>query len=109
MCIEDFVGGDDSTGTTAELTDVEIVAEATAEQPNEDAAEVDPISADSAPFPTSAEVVAALALARRHCSVIEGTGLSLVDRLDYVEDAVVKHAIANKKQAILFQYFKPAQ
>ncbi|KAH7978293.1 hypothetical protein HPB49_005122 [Dermacentor silvarum] len=49
MCIEDFVGGDDSTGTTAELMDVEIAAEVTAERPNEDAAEVDPASADVAP------------------------------------------------------------
>lgn len=109
MCIDDFVGGDDSTGTTAELTDVEIVAEVTAEQPNENAAEMDPASADDAPLPTSAEVIAALALVRRHCGAIEGTDLSLVDRLDYIEDAVVKHAIANKKQATLFQYFKPTQ
>ncbi|KAH7953954.1 hypothetical protein HPB49_014541 [Dermacentor silvarum] len=109
MCIDDFVGGDDSTGTTAELTNVEIVAKVTAEQPNENAAEMDPASADYAPLPTSAEVIAALALVRRHCGAIEGTGLSLVDRLDYIEDAVVKHAIANKKQATLFQYFKPTQ
>ncbi|XP_075728827.1 uncharacterized protein LOC142771178 [Rhipicephalus microplus] len=109
MCIEDFVGGDDITGTTAKLTDVEIVAEATAEQPNEDSAEVNPASADGVPLPTSAEVVAALALVRRHCGAIEGTGLSLMDRLDYIEDAVVKHAMANKKQATLFQYFKPTQ
>ncbi|XP_075752116.1 uncharacterized protein LOC142817947 [Rhipicephalus microplus] len=102
MCIEDFVGGDDITGTTAELTDVEIVAEATAEQPNEDSAEVDPASADGAPLPTSAEVVAALALVRRNCGAIEGTGLSLMDRLYYIEDAVVKHAMANKKQDTLF-------
>ncbi|KAH8038085.1 hypothetical protein HPB51_021642 [Rhipicephalus microplus] len=94
---------------TAELMDVEIVAEATAEQPNEDSAEVDPASADGAPLPTSAEVVAALALVRRHCGAIEGTGLSLMDRLNYIEDAVVKHAMANKKQATLFQYFKPTQ
>ncbi|KAH7985076.1 hypothetical protein HPB49_026612 [Dermacentor silvarum] len=99
----------DSTGTTAELTDVEIVAKVTAEQPNENAAEMDPASADDAPLPTSAEVIAALALVRRHCGAIEGTVLSLVDRLDYIEDAVVKHAIANKKQATLFQYFKPTQ
>ncbi|KAH6924063.1 hypothetical protein HPB50_011013 [Hyalomma asiaticum] len=103
MCIDDFVGGDDSTGTTAELTDVEIVAEVTAEQPNENAAEMDPASADDAPLPTSAEVIAALALVLGHCGAIEGTGLSLVD---YIEDAVVKHAIANKKQATLFQYLQ---
>ncbi|KAH7949783.1 hypothetical protein HPB49_015343 [Dermacentor silvarum] len=88
----------DSTGTTAELTDVEIVAKVTAEQPNKNAAEMDPASADDAPLPTSAE-----------SGAIEGTGLSLVDRLDYIEDAVVKHAIANKKQATLFQYFKRTQ
>ncbi|KAH7933276.1 hypothetical protein HPB49_011066 [Dermacentor silvarum] len=82
MCIEDFVGGDDGTETTVELTDVEITAEVSAERPNEDAADV-------APLPTSAEAVAALALVRRYCGAIEGTGLSLVDRLDYVEDAVV--------------------
>ncbi|XP_075752351.1 uncharacterized protein LOC142818040 [Rhipicephalus microplus] len=109
ICIEDFVGGDDITGTTAELTDLEIVAEAAAEQPNEDSAEVDPASADGAPLPTSAEVVAALTLVCRHCGPIEGTDLSLMDRLDYIEDAVVKHAMANKKQATLFQYFRPKQ
>ncbi|KAH9383993.1 hypothetical protein HPB48_025970 [Haemaphysalis longicornis] len=31
MCIDDFVGGNDSTGMTAELTDVEILAEVTTE------------------------------------------------------------------------------
>nr|XP_050024324.1 tigger transposable element-derived protein 6-like [Dermacentor andersoni] len=97
MCIEDFVGGDDSTGTVAELTDVEIAAEVTAERPNEDAAEADPASADVAPLLTATEAVAALAVVRRYCGAIEGTGLSLVDRLDYVEDAVVKHAVANMK------------
>ncbi|KAH6935109.1 hypothetical protein HPB50_003425 [Hyalomma asiaticum] len=57
MCIEDFVGSDDSTGTMAELTDMEIAAEATAERLNKDTAEVDPTSADVAPLPTSAEAV----------------------------------------------------
>ncbi|XP_065286410.1 tigger transposable element-derived protein 6-like [Dermacentor albipictus] len=104
MCIEDFVGGDDSTGTVAELTDVEITAEVTAARPNEDAAEADPASADVAPLPTATEAVAALAVVRR--GAIEGTGLSLVDRLDYAEDAVVKHAVANMKQATLLQYFQ---
>ncbi|XP_049525764.1 uncharacterized protein LOC125946454 [Dermacentor silvarum] len=107
MCIEDFVGGDDSSGTTAELTDVAITVEVAAERPNEDAAEVDPASADVAPLPTSTETVAVLALVRCYCGAIEGTGLSLVDRLDYVEDAVVKHAVANKKQATMLQYFQP--
>ncbi|XP_065284462.1 uncharacterized protein [Dermacentor albipictus] len=106
MCIEDFVGGDDSTGTVAELTDVEIAAEVTAERPNEDAAEADPASTDVAPLPTATEAVAALAVVRHYCGAIEGTGLSLVDRLDYIEDAVVKHAVANIKQAKLLQYFQ---
>ncbi|XP_065305740.1 uncharacterized protein [Dermacentor albipictus] len=106
MCIEDFGGGDDSTGTVAELTDVEIAAEVTAQRPNEDAAEADPASADVAPLPTATEAVAALAVVRRYRGAIEGTGLSLVDRLDYVEDAVVKHAVANMKQATLLQYFQ---
>ncbi|KAH9365105.1 hypothetical protein HPB48_015410 [Haemaphysalis longicornis] len=85
MCIDYFVGGDDSTGITAELTGVEILAEATAERANEGAAEVVLASADSAPLPTSAEASAVLALPHRYCSAIEGTGLSLVKRLDYVE------------------------
>ncbi|KAH9384717.1 hypothetical protein HPB48_026727 [Haemaphysalis longicornis] len=86
MCIDDFVGGDDSTGTTAELTDVEILAEVTTERTSEDAAEVVPASADSAPLPTSTEASAVLSLPHRYCS--EGTGLSLVKRLDYVEEVV---------------------
>ncbi|KAH9372456.1 hypothetical protein HPB48_011306 [Haemaphysalis longicornis] len=62
MCTDDFVGGDDSTGTTTELTDEEILAEVTIERTNEDAAEVVPASADSAPLPTSTEDSAVLAL-----------------------------------------------
>ncbi|KAH9384730.1 hypothetical protein HPB48_026743 [Haemaphysalis longicornis] len=88
MCIDDFVGGDDSTGTTAELTDVEILAEVTTERTNEDAADVVPASADSAPLPTSTEASAVLTLPHRYCCAIEGTGLSLVERLDYVEEVV---------------------
>ncbi|KAH9380855.1 hypothetical protein HPB48_017757 [Haemaphysalis longicornis] len=82
------VGGDDSTGTTAELTDVEILAEVTTERTNEDAADVLPASADSAPLPASTEASAVLSLLHRYCSAIEGTGLSLVERLDYVEEVV---------------------
>ncbi|KAH9379686.1 hypothetical protein HPB48_012320 [Haemaphysalis longicornis] len=88
MCIDDFVGGDDSIGTTAELTDVEILAEVTTERTNEDAVEVVPASADSAPLPTSTEASAVLALPHRYCSGIEGTGLSLVEHLDYVKEVV---------------------
>lgn len=40
MCIKDFIGGDDSTGTMAELIDVEIATEVTAERSNNDAAKV---------------------------------------------------------------------
>ncbi|KAH9363752.1 hypothetical protein HPB48_023003 [Haemaphysalis longicornis] len=82
------LGGHDSAGTTAELTDVEILAEVTTERTNEDAAEVVPASAASAPLPTSTEASAVSALPHRYCSAIEGTGLSLVERLDYVEEVV---------------------
>lgn len=76
MCTDDFVGGgDNSTGTTAELMDVEIAAEVTPERTNEDAAEVDPASANGAPLPTSTGAVAALALLRCYCGAIESTGL----------------------------------
>ncbi|KAH9368571.1 hypothetical protein HPB48_022157 [Haemaphysalis longicornis] len=88
MCIDDFVGGDDSTGTTAELTDLEILAEVTTERTNEDAPEVVTSSADSAPLPTSTEASAVLALPHRYCSAIEGPCLPLVERLDYVEEVV---------------------
>ncbi|KAH9374006.1 hypothetical protein HPB48_016242 [Haemaphysalis longicornis] len=88
MCIDDFVGGDDSNGTTAELTDVEILAEVTTERTNEDAVEVVPASADSAPLTTSTEPSAVLALLHRYCSATEATRLSLVERLDYVEEVV---------------------
>lgn len=63
-----------------------------------------PASADVAPLPTSTEAVAALALVRCYRGAIAGTSLSLVNHLDYVEDAVVKRAVANKKQATLLQY-----
>ncbi|KAH9377136.1 hypothetical protein HPB48_008261 [Haemaphysalis longicornis] len=104
MCIDDFVGGDDSTGTTAELTDVEILADVTTERTNEDAAEVVPASADSAPLPTSTEASAVLALPHRYCSAIEGTGLSLVERLEY---KLRKSCIT--RQDTLLQYFKPKE
>lgn len=85
---------------------MEIVAEATTEQRNEDAAKKDPASADGALLPTSAEAVAALVLLCRRCDEIEGTGLSLVECLDYIGDAVIKQAVATMKQATLLQYFK---
>ncbi|XP_077511950.1 uncharacterized protein LOC144122830 [Amblyomma americanum] len=106
-CIDDFAGGADSIGTVAEFTDVDIAAEVTAQRPNEDAAEVDSTSDDAAPLPTATEAVAAVALVHRYCGAIEGTGLSLVDRLDYVEDTVVRHAVANMKQATLLQHLQP--
>ncbi|KAH9371529.1 hypothetical protein HPB48_009188 [Haemaphysalis longicornis] len=104
MCIDDFVGGDDSTGTTAELTDVEILAEVTTERTNEDAAEVVPASADSVSLPTSTEASAVLALPHRYCSAIEATGLSLVERLEYT---LRKSCIT--RQDTLLQYFKPKE
>ncbi|KAH6940805.1 hypothetical protein HPB50_007024 [Hyalomma asiaticum] len=70
VCIAHFVGGDDSIGTTAKSTDVEIGADVTAQRPNEDAAEVDPASADVAPLQTSTEAVDALALVRHYCGEI---------------------------------------
>ncbi|KAH9366667.1 hypothetical protein HPB48_017666 [Haemaphysalis longicornis] len=88
MCIDDLVGGEDSTATTAEFTGVEILAEVTTERTNEGAAEVVPASADSAPLPTSTEASAVVALPHRYCSAIKGTGMSLVERLDYVEEVV---------------------
>lgn len=100
MCIGDFVGGN-TTGTTAELMDAEIIAEVTGEQPNEEAAEHDPTSTDLTPLLTSSEAVAALALVCRYCSAIEGAGLAL---RDYGEEAVVWHAVANKKQAMLLEF-----
>ncbi|KAH9360166.1 hypothetical protein HPB48_011453 [Haemaphysalis longicornis] len=88
MCIDDLVGGDDSTGTTAELTGVEILAEVTTERTNEGAAEVVPASADSAPLPTSTESSAVVALPPHYCSAIKGTSMSLAERLDYVEEVM---------------------
>ncbi|KAH9364193.1 hypothetical protein HPB48_007580 [Haemaphysalis longicornis] len=88
MYIDDFVGGNDRNVTTAELMDVEILAEVTTERTNEDAAEVLPASADSAPVPTSTKASAVLSLPHRYCSAIEGTVLSPVERLDYVEEVV---------------------
>ncbi|KAH9377974.1 hypothetical protein HPB48_015086 [Haemaphysalis longicornis] len=64
------------------------IAEVTTERTNEDAAEVVPASADSAPLPTSTEASAVLALPHRYCSAIKGAGLSLVERLDYAEEVV---------------------
>lgn len=104
MSIDDFVGDDDDA-TTAELTDIEIAAEVAREQP---VASDEPGPADiedAAPRPTSSEAVAAIAVLRRYCSAIEGSGLALVDCLDTVEQAVTKHAMNSKKQATLAQFF----
>lgn len=68
---------------------MEIATEVTAERSNKDAADV-------APLPTSTKAVTALALVHCYCGAIAGTSLSPVDRLDYVEDAMAKHAVANK-------------
>ncbi|KAH9380439.1 hypothetical protein HPB48_020002 [Haemaphysalis longicornis] len=103
MCIDDFVGGDDSIGTTAELTDVEILAEVTTERTNEDAVEVVPASADSAPLPTSTEASAVLALPHRYCSGIEAPACRLLN----VWTTLRKSCIT--RQATLLQYFKPKE
>ncbi|KAH9377478.1 hypothetical protein HPB48_006261 [Haemaphysalis longicornis] len=103
MCIDDLVGGDDSTGTTAELTGVEILAEVTTERTNEGAAEVVPASADSAPLPTSTEASAVVALPHRYCSAIKGTGC----RLWNVWTTLRKSCIT--RQATLLRYFKPKE
>ncbi|KAH9378950.1 hypothetical protein HPB48_001409 [Haemaphysalis longicornis] len=88
MCIDEFVGSDESTGTTAELTAVENLVEVATERTNEDAAAVVSASAYSAPLSTSTEASAVLALPHRYCRAIEGTGQSFVERLVYVEEDV---------------------
>lgn len=75
MIMEDLVGNDDFTETTAELTDVEITAEVLREQP---AARSEPSAADAEdpiPVPSSSKAVAVVALLCRHCSATEGSGL----------------------------------
>lgn len=62
---------------------------------------------DSVPLPSTSEAVAAVALLRRYCSAIEGSGLVLVDCLDTVEQAVTSNALCSKKQATLTQFFRP--
>lgn len=59
---------------------------------------------DSVPLQSSSEAVAAMALLRRHCSAIEGSGLAL-DCLDTVEQAVARYAMSSKKQATLTLFF----
>ncbi|MDD9361814.1 MAG: hypothetical protein PV344_02675 [Anaplasma sp.] len=101
--------GDDEAGTTAELTDVEIAAEVTRElAPEEAATEPGPSNAeDFASLPTSGEAVAAVALLRRYCSAIDGSGLALVDCLETVEQAVIRHTVNSKKQVTMRQFFSP--
>ncbi|KAH9369086.1 hypothetical protein HPB48_016729 [Haemaphysalis longicornis] len=99
MCIDDFVVGDDSTGTTAELTDVEILRGLLLSAQTKTLPRLYP----SAPLPTSTEASAVLALPHRNCSAIEGTGLSLVERLNYVEEVVYN------MPGYLLQYFKPKE
>lgn len=108
MTINDFVG-DDETGTTAELTDVEIAAEVTCELTSE-AVDGEPgpsTTEDPAPLPTAGEAVAAVELLRRYFGGMEGSGLAFVDSLETMEQAVVRHAVNSKKQSTLLQFFSP--
>ncbi|EEC14856.1 hypothetical protein IscW_ISCW011574 [Ixodes scapularis] len=75
MIMEDFVGDNDFTGTTAELTNVEITAEVLREQL---VASNEPSAADAegpVPVPSSSEAVTVVAPLSRHCSATEGSGL----------------------------------
>ncbi|XP_075540025.1 uncharacterized protein LOC142574917 [Dermacentor variabilis] len=101
MTVEDFVGGDDTSATTAVLTDAEITAEVS-EHPA-DEAQADP--ADDENIPTSQEALAALNLLRRHCSAIDRSGFALVECLQTVEQGVIGNAINTKKQAAITQFF----
>ncbi|KAH9377888.1 hypothetical protein HPB48_023112 [Haemaphysalis longicornis] len=88
MCIDDFVGGGDSTETTAELTDVEILAEVTTERTNEDAAEVVPASADSVLAPDFDRGFSGFGPTAPLLQRYKRHRLSLVERFDYVEEVV---------------------
>lgn len=108
MTIIDFVG-DDKTGTTAELTDVEIAAEVTCQLASE-AVDGEPgpsTTEDPAPHLTAGEAVAAVELLRRYFGGMEGSGLAFVDSLETMEQAVVRHAVNSKKQSTLLQFFSP--
>ncbi|XP_077533164.1 uncharacterized protein LOC144145425 [Haemaphysalis longicornis] len=108
MTIKDFVG-DDETGTTAELTDVEMAAKVTCELTSE-AVDGEPgpsTTEDPAPLPTAGEAVAAVELLRRYFGGMEGSGLAFVDSLETMEQAVVRHAVNSKKQSKLLQFFSP--
>ncbi|XP_050045994.1 tigger transposable element-derived protein 6-like [Dermacentor andersoni] len=101
MTVENFVGGDDISATTAVLTDAEIAAEVS-EHPA-DEAQADPV--DDENIPTSQEAFAALDLLRRHCSAIEASGFALVECLQTVEQGVIWNAMNTKKQAAITQFF----
>lgn len=48
-----------------------------------------------------------VSLLRRYCSAIDCSGLALVDRLETVERAVIRHAVSSMKQSTLRQFFSP--
>ncbi|KAH6947508.1 hypothetical protein HPB50_019584 [Hyalomma asiaticum] len=62
---------------------------------------------DDGPLPTSSEVISALALVRRYCVNMEGSGLSCSDSLDNVEACVLSQAAKSLKQKKIQDYFVP--
>lgn len=110
VCLEDFIAGDKTTDTTAELTDAEVAEEVIDQRCKEEIAEHGPTGVEDITPPTTlSDAVAASAALRRCYSAIEASCLALVDSLDYIEQAVVKHAVASKKQAMLLQFFCPKE
>lgn len=46
-----------------------------------------------------------VSLLRRYCSAIDGSDLALVDCLETVEPAVIRHAVSSMQQSTLRQFF----
>ncbi|KAG0433718.1 hypothetical protein HPB47_019664 [Ixodes persulcatus] len=100
MTINDFVGDDEEAGTTAKLTDVEIAAEVNRELASWLQKRWLPNLALQTPRTS-------LRSRLRAKLAIDGSGLALVDCLETVERAVIRHAVNSKKQSTLRQFFSP--
>ncbi|KAH8026439.1 hypothetical protein HPB51_020423 [Rhipicephalus microplus] len=98
LTLDNFVGDDDASEGVAKLTGVEIAAEVTRQQTGIEAAEVEDAVSENAPLLSYSEALAGLALGRRYCSTIEGTGLKFEECLDMAEQGIIRHAINQKKK-----------
>ncbi|KAH6933369.1 hypothetical protein HPB50_014469 [Hyalomma asiaticum] len=100
---DEFVSANDDVAIMGQLQDEDYVADVVPTTSQSDSNK----EIDDGPWPTSSEVISALALVRRYCMNMEGCGLSCSDSLDNVEVCVLSQAAKLLKQKKIQDYFVP--